>query len=138
MGTFIFNAVSFVASILSIVTFVLAIQIRKKISIAADKGALSITLDSVTDKIKGYLSICKQNISSLNAYDLLGELINIKECYVNAYDQRTIDLFAQAIDVTEKYIYNPDSDPKGIQLTKALSALMANIERDGRKTWNQN
>lgn len=138
MAAFIFNGISFIASILSIATFILAIQIKKKISIAADKGALSITLDGVTDTIRGYLSICKQNVSSLNAYDLLDSLVNIKECYVNAYDKRTIEFFDQAIHVTKTYIADPSNDPKGINLTEALSALIANIEKDGRTTWTQN
>lgn len=138
MASFLFNAISFIASILSIATFIFAIQIKKKISVAADKGALSVTLNSVTSEIKGYLEICKQNISSLNAPDLLDSLVKIRESYVNAYDERTIVFFDQAIDVTKAYIEEPARDPKGIKLTETLSALKANIEKDGRSTWNQN
>ena len=138
MASFILNGTSFIASVLSIFTFVFAIQIKKKISTAADQGALSITLDDVTSKLNAYLRICKQNVSALNAYDLLDSLVNIKECYVNAYDKRTITFFDQAINVTKAYIDSTSNDPKGVKLTEALSALIANIEKDGRKKWIQN
>lgn len=125
------EAISLIASVLSIATFFLALFINRKISSAVDKTELNNNIEQISATMNGYIKIFEIRAESLNNLELLNTLIDLQERYAKAYSKKTTRLFKETCNLVKK-TYNSQNRT---ELSAKISALKANIEKDAKKTW---
>lgn len=124
------EAISLIASVLSIATFFLALFINRKISSAVDKTELINNIEQICATLSGYIKIFEIRAESLNSLELLNTLIELQERYTKAYSKKTTCLFKETRKLAKDY-----KTQNKTELSEKVSALKANIEKDAKKTW---
>lgn len=124
------EAISLIASVLSIATFFLALFINRKISSAVDKTELNNNIEKISATMNGYIKIFEIHAESLNSLELLNTLIDLQERYAKAYSKKTTRLFKETCNLVKTY-----NSQNRTELSAKISALKANIEKDAKKTW---